>query len=165
MKIEDAKLRLSEAEKLLETAPAAEFGTFEQAGRILNVFITRRLKTKAKKARVWKNSAFLSALSNVKYGFNPVASLSRGGKDGIFLLTRQYKPINSMMLKLFSRFIDRRHPEYLELVSFLKLLEKNLSAVRVVSHHLRLLGLMELTGESNNNQRLVLVDIDNEKDI
>lgn len=103
----------------------------------------------------------LTALKNAKYGFDQMTSRSHGESDGVFCVDRGYTPPNSMMKKLFGQFLDK--PDSL-VESLSDLFHKPVEewvAVRLVSHHIRLLGFMVL---ENNRAHLVLVDYDNEKD-
>jgi hypothetical protein len=100
----------------------------------------------------------LTALKNTCYGLAAERTRSRGGADGIYLLDRDFRPVNEMMKKLFDRFLDRPDP-------LVDVLVKNfgvsgpdaLLPVRVVSHHLRLLGVAVRDADV---LRLALVDFD-----
>jgi len=133
-----------------------EFSRFETPHGRLSVLLTTRLRKKCKKGRIWKSSAMLTSLKNAAYGYDPKTGLSRGGSDGIFRIDREFKPVNSMMKKLFTQFIDKPDPLVAELESYFSSHSSEWVPVRLVSHHLRLLGLFY-------SQQLVLVDYDSEK--
>ncbi|HER43873.1 MAG TPA: hypothetical protein ENO08_05385 [Candidatus Eisenbacteria bacterium] len=99
----------------------------------------------------------LTALKNVEYGFESTRPRSRGGTDGIFLIDRTHKPKNEMMRKLFDRFIDKPAAEALEISEHFGIELGEFMPVRVVSHDLRLLGLLH---RKTNADILILVDCD-----
>jgi len=164
MDLSDIKKRLTEIEGLIVDQSVVELMTFDTPHGKLKVLVTDRLRRKCRKGRVWKSPEMLTALKNVAYGFDVKASRSRGGADGIFCLDRDYKPANSMMKKIFAQFLDKpdkSDPLVLLIEETLKSQKKELVPVRVVSHHMRLLGVL-LT--SSSRPQLVLVDYDNDKD-
>ena len=134
--------------------------TFERDGRKLHLAITERLKQRCRKARIWKSKPFLTAIKNVEYGFDPVRAQSPGGSDGIFILTRNYKPKNEMMKKIFDRFLDKSGELADEITKEMKILKSDLIPVRLVSHHLRLLGVLK---HDKDEDILILVDFDDTK--
>lgn len=160
MTLEDARQRLEAAEATLDEAPFTVFADFERDGHRLRLAITSRLRASCRRARLWKSPQLLTALVNAEYGFDPLAALSPGGRDGIFRLTRNHKPKNEMQRKLFDRFLDRPGSGAAELAAALDAPLEALLPVRLVSHHLRLLGLLkrETAGDT-----LVLVDMDDTK--
>jgi hypothetical protein len=160
MTLEEAKLRLSELEPTLKGKPFALFHTFPLERRALHVALTERLYRLAKRGRVWKSPAFLTALKNAAYGFDEARARSLGGADGIFLLDRGFTPKNEMMRKIFDRYLDRPGSGVEELASALQASVAQLSAVRVVSHHLRLLGVL---WRAPGEDWLILVDYDDTK--
>lgn len=102
----------------------------------------------------------LTALKNASYGFDASAPRSRGGADGIFSLDRNFKPANSMMTKMYARFLDKPDPWVAELVEPMGAPAQAWAAVRMVSHHMRLLGVLH---QSPQGAVLALVDCDREK--
>ena len=66
-----------------------------------------------------------------------------------------------MMKKLFAQFLDKPDPLLETLTAYLQTPDSEWFAVRLVSHHLRLLGVLST---STPRDRLVLVDYDDEKD-
>ena len=118
------------------------FHTYERNDKKLHLALTERLRKKAKKARIWKTPAFLTALKNAEYGFDSDKARSVGGADGIFLLDRDYVPKNEMMKKIFDRFLDKENSGADFIAEKLGTNIDNLLPVRLVSHHLRLLGLL-----------------------
>ena len=102
----------------------------------------------------------LTALKNAAYGFDGKASRSRGGADGIFCVDRNYRPANSMMKKLYPQFLDKPDPLVSTLSHFLDSPYEQWIAVRLVSHHMRLLGIIDIIDDTT---RLVLVDYDHNK--
>ncbi len=99
-------------------------------------------------------------LTNAAYGFDERMSRSNSGRDGIFLLDRSFRPKNEMMRKLFDRYIDKPNSGFSELVQELKLKPEPLLPIRLVSHHMRLLGVL---ARSHEEDHLVLVDCDRTK--
>jgi len=102
----------------------------------------------------------LITLKNASYGFDPKAALSSGGRDGIFSVNRNFRHANSMMKKLFNQFIDKPDPLVPLISSVLGCSSTDWIPVRLVSHHMRLLGVISVSGGIT---RLVLVDYDNNK--
>jgi hypothetical protein len=134
--------------------------TFERNDRLIHVALTNRLKKICKRGRVWKSKAFLTAFKNAEYGFDETHARSQGGSDGIFILTRDYQPENEMMKKIFDRFLDKPQSEANAIAQGLNTPLSELLPVRLVSHHMRLLGLLWQREEEDT---LILVDYDNTK--
>ena len=130
--------------------------TFE-GERQLRLAMTERLRKIARKGRVWKSKGFLTALKNAAYGFDESRARSRGGADGIFLLDRSFTPPNEMMKKLFERYLDRPERGAAEVAGALGVELPDLLPVRLVSHHMRLLGVL---AQQADRDTLVLVDYD-----
>ena len=157
MNLIEAKAAIERVEGSLSALPYVVAHTFSINGRALHVAITDRLRKRCRKGRVWKSPAFLTAFKNAQYGFDPDHAHSPGGADGIFVLTRSHKPANAMMKKVFDRFLDKPDSGAKEIAEYLGTELHSLIAVRVVSHHLRLLGCLH-RGEREDT--LVLVDYD-----
>jgi len=134
--------------------------TFEKGGRRLHLALTERLKRKCKKAKIWKSKELLTAFKNAKYGFDPMNAKSSGGKDGVFILSRKYQPRNEMMKKIFDRFLDKPDDLALKIAEESHVKLRDLSAVRLVSHHMRLLGVLK---RGKKEDTIILVDFDNTK--
>jgi hypothetical protein len=128
--------------------------------RKLIIALTHRLYILLKKQKLWQSNDFLITLKNAKYGFNHNNPRSRGGKDGIFLVEKNFKPRNKMIDKLYDRFIEKPNSGINEIASSLGTTSKNLKAVRLVSHHMRLLGLLFI---KENEDWIVLIDYDKTK--
>ena len=160
MDLAEAKKKLEEAETALSLGPVAAFAEFDTPHGALSVSVTDRLRRKCRKGRVWKSAAMLTALKNAAYGFDPKAARSRGGADGIFLVDRGFRPVNSMIKKLFFQFIDKPDPLVPVLSDALGSAAEDWVPVRLVSHHMRLLGVLSLAGDVAH---LVLVDYDDDK--
>ena len=126
----------------------------------MHLGITDWLRRIAKRGRIWKSSAFLTALKNAEYGFNESQARSVGGSDGIFLLDRNYKPPNQMMRKIFDQYLDKNSDEIESIARELNTRVDSFRAVRLVSHHLRLLGLLH---QNNSGDWIILVDYDDTK--
>lgn len=141
----------------LEDAEMAELVTFPTPFGAVTVWITARLRKACRKGKVWKSPGMLTALKNAAYGLDPTRQRSRGGADGIFLLDRAFRPENEMMRRVFDRFLDKPDPLVATIAKTFGVAPGALSPVRVVSHHLRLLGV--LTRQPAAAQ-LVLVDYD-----
>jgi hypothetical protein len=157
VELAEAKDRLKAIEKALAAAPFVEFHVFERDGRALHVGLTERLRKHARKEGVWKSREMLASLKNAAYGFQESQARSVGGRDGIFLLDRSYHPANEMMHKLFDRFLDKPDSGAEELAAALGTTVAELLPVRLVSHHLRLLGVL---ARGTEEDWLVLVDCD-----
>jgi hypothetical protein len=157
VELAEAKARLKAIEGDLADAPFVEFHTFERAGRTLHLALTARLRKAARKEGVWRSREMLATLKNGAYGFDEQQARSVGGRDGIFLLDRTFRPVNAMMRKLFDRFLDKPGSGAEELAAAMGVALAELMPVRLVSHHLRLLGVLA-RGESAD--WLVLIDCD-----
>ena len=148
------------AEQSLSDSAFVPVCTFVRDELSIELAITDRFRKSCKKGKVWNTPAMFTALKNAAYGFDDTKAMSPGGIDGIFLLTRAYYPPNEMMRKLFDRFIDKPGSGVEEIANALECPLSELLPVRLVSHHLRLLGLLKCTP---NRQILVLVDYDDTK--
>lgn len=160
MHLDEAKNKINAIEEQLAGQPFVIFYVFERNRRLLCVALTERLRKKAKKARVWKSPHFLTALKNAEYGFDEHHARSTGGADGIFLLDREHRPANEMMHKIFDQFLDKPGSGADEIAGELQFPRENLLAARLVSHHLRLLGVIAQKADAD---WLVLVDFDDTK--
>jgi len=160
MNLDEAKSLISGIEGDLSDRPFVEMHTFVRNGRSLRLALTERLRKSCRRGRVWKSKPFLTAIKNAEYGFDETRARSRGGSDGIFLVTRDHEPVNEMMKKLFDRFIDRPEGGVQAVAEALGCEPAALIPVRLVSHHMRLLGVMHRTEEGDT---LVLVDYDDTK--
>lgn len=160
LSLDEIKQQLTTIEPLFAEHYCVHFHTFARNERPLVVMLTERLYKIGKKERIWKSSAMLTALKNAEYGFDKEQATSAGGMDGIFLLTRNYKPANAMMKKLFNDFLDKPNSGIEYLVDYFKRPKEDFIAVRLVSHHLRLLGVLL---QWQDNDVLILVDFDNTK--
>ena len=157
MDVADAKTLLKTCDRTLDTVAVVLFHAFERDGRALRVFLTPRLRKAARKEGVWRSKEMLVTLKNAAYGFDEGQARSGGGRDGLFVLDRTFRPANAMMRKLFDRFLDRPESGAGELAELLGVPLGDLLPVRLVSHHLRLLGVL---ARSPDHDSLVLVDCD-----
>ena len=157
VELAEAKKRLKAIEGGLAAAPFVEFHAFEREGRTLHVALTARLRKFARKEGVWRSREMVATLKNAAYGYNDHQARSAGGRDGIFLMDRTFRPANEMMRKLFDHFLDHPGKGAEELAVALGVPRADLLPVRLVSHHMRLLGVLA-RGESSD--WLVLVDCD-----
>jgi hypothetical protein len=157
MDLAAAKRLISACEADLAASPFVVVHAFVRDGRTLEVALTERLRLACRRGRVWNKKPFLTAFKNASYGFDPRQGHSPGGSDGIFLLTRTHRPENAMMRKIYDRYLD--HPERGAgaVASALGVSVDALLAVRLVSHHLRLLGVLWRGADKDT---LVLVDYD-----
>jgi hypothetical protein len=158
--IEEARTRLDAIEERLEGELFLVHSISERNGRTLQLAITDRLRRAAKKGRVWRSKEFFTALKNASYDFDPHHARSRGGSDGLFLLDRSFRPKNEMMKKIFDRYLDRADSGVAEVAQALGASVEQLAGARLVSHHLRLLGVLWQNGSTD---WLVLVDYDDTK--
>ena len=99
----------------------------------------------------------LATLKNAAYGFDELQARSVGGRDGIFVMDRKFRPPNEMMTKLFDRFLDKPSSGAEELATAVGVPLADLLPVRLVSHHMRLLGVL---ARKDDADWLVLVDCD-----
>jgi hypothetical protein len=160
MNLRDLKTSIESAEPELHKGVFVVAGSFERNGRRLDVALTDRFRKKCKKGRIWKNKAFLTAFKNAEYGFDEKRAMSPGGSDGIFILTRNYRPKNEMMKKIFDRYLDLPGSGAGDVAGDLGVEVEDLIPVRLVSHHLRLIGVL---CRSSDDDILVLVDYDDNK--
>jgi hypothetical protein len=133
------------------------FHTFARSDRPLHLALTARLEKYARKEGVWRSREMFATLKNAAYGFDDQHARNSGGRDGIFLLDRDFTPPNEMMRKLFDRFLDKPGSGVAELAKELGVSQAELLPVRLVSHHLRLLGVLATKEDAD---WLVLVDCD-----
>jgi hypothetical protein len=159
MTLDERKTLVTAIEPELAGRPFVRLHTFERDGHPLHLALTERLRRETKRGRVWKAPPFLTALKNAAYGFDGAKARSLGGADGVFLLDRAFTPKNEMMRKLFDRYLDRPEGGARELAAALGVGLERLLPVRVVSHHLRLLGVLH---RGQGADWLVLVDYDDE---
>jgi len=157
MELSEAKERVKAIENALGDAPFVEFHTFTREGRTLRVALTGRLRKTARKEGVWGSREMLTTLKNAAHGFDESRARSVGGRDGIFVMDRSYRPANEMMAKLFDRFLDKPGSGADELSKELDVPLSELLPVRLVSHHMRLLGVLARREDAD---WLVLVDCD-----
>jgi hypothetical protein len=157
MELAEAKDRVKAIEDALPDAPFVEFHAFAREGRTLRVALTERLRKAARKEGVWRSREMFATLKNAAYGFDERQARSVGGRDGIFVMDRTFRPANGMMAKLFDRFLDKPGSGAEELAAALGVPPAELLPVRLVSHHLRLLGVL---ARKDDADWLVLVDCD-----
>ncbi|MBN1181763.1 MAG: hypothetical protein JXB49_05700 [Bacteroidales bacterium] len=160
MNLSEAKKIIESSEKELENSLFVIAYTFIRDEKKLHLAITERLKQKSRKGRIWKSKAFFTAFKNAKYGYDVNQASSKGGKDGIYLLTRDHVPANEMMNKIFDRFLDKPDQLAIQIADYLKVELDELQAVRIVSHHLRLLGVLK---HEDKQDTIILVDYDDAK--
>ena len=157
MELADGKERLKQIEDALGAAPYVEFHTFEREGRPLRVALTERLRKAARKEGVWRSREMLVTLKNAAYGYDERQGRNVGGRDGFFLMDRDFRPPSEMMRKLFDRFLDKPDAGAATIAAALGVTKTELLPVRLVSHHLRLLGVLVRRDDAD---WLVLVDCD-----
>ncbi|WAS96494.1 hypothetical protein [Nannocystis punicea] len=151
----DLRAALDAAEERLTTDEFAELPAAERDGRTIRVVLTRRFLKAARRARIWRGSALAITLKNARYGFDPTRARSLGGRDGVYLLDRTVD--NSMTRKIYGQFLDRPDSGVAEVARFLAATPAELQAIRLVSHHLRLLGVLYRGASAD---WLVIVDFD-----
>lgn len=157
MELAEVKDRLKTIEDALDDAPFVLFHTFEESARPLNLALTGRLRKHARKDGVWRSREMLATLKNGAYGFDERQARSVRGRDGVFLMDRDFRPPNEMMRKLFDRFLDHPDSGASELADAVGVALDQLLPVRLVSHHMRLLGVL---ARKDDGDWLVLVDCD-----
>ena len=109
-----------------------------------------------KKLRLESGPHLWKALQNLRYGYDPCKANSPGGKDGIFNVNPNYTPKNEMIRKLYDRFYFKSAGRE-QLRRYFADID-SIQGVRVVSHHLRILGFID--NPSPGNFTLVLIDVD-----
>lgn len=157
--LNETKARLDQLDAALGDIAHVEFAQFATPHGELCVHLTSRLQRRARKVRVWRSRGFVATLKNAVYGFSASTPRSRGGSDGVFLLDRTFKPANSMMRKVFDQFLDKPDPLLETLEAEFAATREDWVPVRLVSHHMRLLGVLLPCPE---RAHLFLVDVDNE---
>ena len=157
MEIAEIRSLLEDIDERLDSENIVLFDRFIRNDTAIDLYLTSYLKRNLKKGRRWKSKEFCQTLKNAEYGFDTNTAMSRGGKDGIFLITREFKPKNPMMEKVFDRFIDKAESGVEIVLARFGVRRENLKAVRLVSHHMRLLGLSIKTP---TGQAVVLIDYD-----
>ncbi len=160
LQIEDIKSRLSVLESDLSASLIVHYEDFTVNQRSFRVYLCQKLIKQARKSRVWKSKEFCITLRNVKYGLDPESAKSMGGRDGIFLLDRTFKPYNEMQKRIFDQFIDKPASGFIAITKELGLSASHIKAVRVVSHHMRIVGIYHTGAKADT---LVLVDIDTKR--
>ena len=161
MELAEAKAKLIQLESVLGDAEIVLFATFDTPAGKLLLYLTERLQRQCRKGKVWKSPGMLSTLKNAAYGFDIDNPRSRAGSDGIFKVDRNFRPRNSMMSKLFDRFLDKPDPSIGAIERELGSPSSEGVPVRLVSHHMRLLGVL---ARKSGSDHLVLVDYDDEKE-
>ncbi len=146
---------LDAAEARFAAEEFVELPAARRDGRTIRVVLTRRFYKLARRARLWRGAALAITLKNAGYGFDPARARSLGGRDGVFLLDRGHD--NAMTRKIYRRYLDRPESGASEVAAFLSTTLAELQAIRLVSHHMRLLGVLHRTAEAD---WLVLVDFD-----
>jgi len=157
MELAEAKQRMKIVEEQLGDSPFVVFHTFVREGRQLHLALTARLAKSCRKEGVWRSREMFATLKNTAYGFDDQHSRNVSGRDEIFLLDRDFRPPNEMMHKLFDRFLDKPGSGADALAAALGVTRIELLPVRLVSHHLRLLGVL---ARKEDADWLVLVDCD-----
>ena len=163
MEIADVKSRLEALEESIEQNVISEFVELEIDGKTLVVYLAKDLKKNCQKGKIWKSKPFYITLKNIKYGLDKNQMRSKQGRDGIFLVDRDFKPANSMQTKIYKKYIDKESSSFGKAAKLLDIKKeelKDIKGVRVVSHHLRLLGFYL---EKAEKDILVLFDFDAEK--
>jgi hypothetical protein len=160
MNLDEAKQKVATITPHLASAPFVVFHTFTRNRRDLHLAFTDRFYRACRKGKVWQSPAFLTTLKNAEYGFDLQLARSRGGRDGLFLIDRSYTPHNAMMTKLFDRYLDVPERGAEQVARTLGTDVAQFHAARLVSHHLRLLGVL---WQAVSADWLVLVDYDDTK--
>lgn len=156
MNLEKLRSVVRAIESDLPNHPFVVAHVFTRDGRNLHLGLTNRLRQKCRKRHVWNSKSFLTALKNAEYGFDETLARSVGGRDGVFLVDRDYRPQNAMQQKLFDQYLDKPDSGVQAVADALNTSVDALQAVRLVSHHMRLLGVLW----RDNDDWLILVDFD-----
>ncbi len=158
MDLKQLKQIVQNVEEYLPDRPFVIAHVFDRDGRQIHLGLTWRLHQKCRKQHLWNSKPFLTALKNAEYGFDEKLARSLGGRDGIFLVDRDFRPRNAMQYKLFDQYLDRPTSGVQSVADALHTTVDTLQAVRLVSHHMRLLGVL---WRDTNTDWLILIDIDN----
>lgn len=160
LQIEDVKSRLAVLESDLTASLLVHYEDFTVNQRSYRVYLCQKLMKQARKNRVWKSKEFCITLRNVKYGLEQDSARSRGGRDGIYLLDQNFKPYNDMQRRIFDQFINNPASDFIAITKELDLSTAHIKAVRVVSHHMRIVGIYHTGVETDT---LALVDVDTKR--
>lgn len=160
MDLSELKSIISDHESELNKNAFVVLNTFVRDGRQIHIAVTDRLRKKCRKGKVWKSKSFLTALKNAEYGFDESSARSHGGRDGIFLLDRDYRLRNAMQRKLFDQYLDKPESGIEDILFQLEITQNDFKPVRLVSHHMRLLGVL---WQDEHEDWLILVDYDDTK--
>ena len=158
--LEELKKYLVELQSQLTTTDLVLLDTYVVNQKIHNLYLSDLFCRNCLKGKVWLSNEFLITLKNAKYGIEEERLRSKGGKDGIFLLDRKFKPQNAMQTKIFNKFIDSPNSKFLDYAKAFPFTPEETRAIRIVSHHMRLLGLLF---QKNEEYCILLVDYDNTK--
>lgn len=157
MELREIRTRVEAIETQLGCAPFVELASFRREEGALRIALTDRFRRQAERAGVWCSDGMLKNLLQAGHGLRKDRMRSLGGDDGIFVLDRNFRPENVMMRRIFGEFLDRRPAELESILGRLGCSLDHLKAVRVVSHHLRLLGIV---AACDLDEWLILVDVD-----
>ena len=157
MKLRETRARVRKIEVRLAQELTVRFHTFERNGRRLHVSLTDRLRKNAEKEALWRSRELAVTLNNAAYGYDEMMPRSGSGRDGIFLMDRSFRPVSPMMRKLFDGFLDKKGSGAQEIAADLSTSVADLLPVRLVSHHMRLLGVLHRADDVDS---LILVDCD-----
>lgn len=91
MELEDARSILAAAEVALKDAPFVLAHEFERNGRRLQLVLTSRLSRILRRERMSRSKEVLTALKNAAYGFDRSRARSEAGRDGIYVIDRDYE--------------------------------------------------------------------------
>lgn len=160
LRLKELHARVEEIEARFADSVFVHLVTFERNGRALHVALTEDLRRSALRGRVWNSRAFLTALQNASYGFDEGRPRSSGGSDGLFLVDRDFRPPNTMMRKLFDHYLDSPRSNARAVARELGVPLESLLPVRLVSHRMRLLGVLSKREDGDD---LVVVDYDDGK--
>jgi hypothetical protein len=135
-------------------------GVHSDGAWTLDIWISTHFLRVIQRQRLTRNAALGRTLKNLKYGWSPRAARSVGGRDGIFAVTRDYEPRNQMMHKCFDRGLDSQAG--VEACAAAGISSKEASAVRIVSHAMRILAFIAPHPSIKDcaAHRLLLWDVD-----
>lgn len=160
MDLKELKRRIESLEAELNDSGMAYLDFLPVNNKPIRIYLSSWLKKSCNKKRVWKSKKFLITLKNVQYGLDPNNMRSLNGRDGVYLIDRKFRPYNEMQRKLFDQYIDKENSGYRETIKHLKWKTSLTKPVRVVSHHMRLLGLFH---SGKVRDEILLVDWDETK--
>ena len=147
MTLDEWKQKLAGLEGRIAGEPFVHLHTVQRGARPLQVALTERLRRRARREPCWMSVPFLTALKNVEYGFDETKARSLRSRRDLSPRPRLHT----------DRYLDHPRSGVDDVAATLGAPREQLLAARVVSHHMRLLGVL---WRGPSADWLVLVDFD-----